>query len=732
MKEVKISTFILVILCFAWTINAFSQTTDEHFNKARELLKIWRYNDAAEEFKEIIDLAPTGSKVEQNAKYWVGQCYFRAGQFDEALSIFENLIEEYPESAIIPVTQLMVGRVQLAKENEKLKRTTSDISEKGVIIDQNTGVKYTRTKTFAGKRDVIERAEALNLSPNGKFLLWNKLVIPLEDGEPFDLVDMPAGGGSLSPDGKNVIFKSGGDLWVISVSPETGRATGPAKKLLDGDYWTMPKSRWSPDSKRIVFERREKDGRGDIWTLSVKDGSLTQITDDPVWEGWPVWSPDGKIIAYERLRETWVIPAKGGKARKISSERARVISWSPDSEWIILRLLGQSKIRFFRIADDREFDMTLPPGEVGTHFAWSSDGKKMLFYHSSYDWRSALKVVSTSGGPSFEPGSQNILWPYTQFWSPDGRMIVTKGPTTDGETILWIIPLAGGDPFPFDLDVSVSGKLVFQSLSPDRRKLLFSVERSDGIGDLWVVPVSLKNGRTTGPAVMVFAARDGKSPGDAVWSPDGTKIATIYKDDIWIASTVGGAPVQITKTLEHKFSLGWLPGEEMISYVAYQSQKKEQPLMVISTSGGEPRKLFDVPRGYTWSPDGKELAFVSERFIMAIPIAGGEARRIADKKELGVDEANYGLCWSPDGRKLAFGSYNRVTGKPGPGPIFIVSAEGGEITRLATDDSGQKDYLYWSPDGKWISYNSDGMVKTRPEGTMWEADFEQILEKLLD
>ncbi len=149
--------------------------------------------------------------------------------------------------------------------------------------------------------------------------------------------------------------------------------------------------------------------------------------------------------------------------------------------------------------------------------------------------------------------------------------------------------------------------------------------------------------------------------------------------------------------------------------------------MVISASSGETRKVLDIPRGCAWSPDGKELAFASEGSILAVPIADGEVRRIADRKELGVDEVNYGLCWSPDGSKLAFGSYNRVTGKPGPGPIFIVSAEGGEITRLATDDSGQKDCLYWSPDGKWISYNSDGMVKTRPEGAIWEADVSELL-----
>jgi Tol biopolymer transport system component len=731
MKRITFFSVLIVIsLAFVWGIVAFPsgdsdservKLADEHFAKAVDYINNLMFDKAIVELEHVINLVPN-SKIAVDAKYWIGQSYYKAGNFDEALSTLEKLIEENPESAIIPVTQLMVGRVQLAKENEGLKRTTSDASIKGVIIDQNTGLKYTRTKTFVGKKDVEG-----DISPNGKFLFGgNMLVVPLDDGEPFYLVDMPASKGSLSPDGKKVVFQSGGGIWVISVSPETGRATSPAKKLLDGNYWTSPKASWSPDSELIVFERRDKGGRGDIWTISVKDGSLTQITDDPVWEGWPVWSPNGKTIAYERLRETWVIPAKGGRARKISSDRARVLSWSPDSEWIVLRLLGQSKIRFFRLDDDREFDMTNPPGEVGGHFAWSSNGKKMLFYKSSYDYKSSLKVVSTSGGPSFELGGQLKLWPYDQCWSPDNKMIVTEGPTRDGDRILWIIPLAGDEAFPLELDIPMTAGVEPSSLSPDCNKLLFSMETSDGTEELWVVPISLRDNRTTGPPVMVFS-----ESGDGVWSPDGERLAVVYKGDIWIASAEGGESVQITKNSERKINLEWLPGNEMISYVAYHSQK-EYPLMLISVAGDEPRKILDLPKGYTWSPNGKELAFVSEQFITVTSITGDETRRIADKKELGVDEANFGLCWSPDGSKLAFGSYNRVTGKPGPGPIFIVSVGGGEITRLATDDSGQKDYLYWSPDGKWISYNSDEMIKTRPGGTIWEADFEEVMAKLVE
>ena len=58
---------------------------------------------------------------------------------------------------------------------------------------------------------------------------------------------------------------------------------------------------------------------------------------------------------------------------------------------------------------------------------------------------------------------------------------------------------------------------------------------------------------------------------------------------------------------------------------------------------------------------------------------------------------------------------------------FIVPAEGFKAAELVADDPGDKWNLYWSPDGKWISYNSNGFVKTRPEGATWEADVSGLL-----
>jgi Tol biopolymer transport system component len=55
---------------------------------------------------------------------------------------------------------------------------------------------------------------------------------------------------------------------------------------------------------------------------------------------------------------------------------------------------------------------------------------------------------------------------------------------------------------------------------------------------------------------------------------------------------------------------------------------------------------------------------------------------------------------------------------------------GNPPVRIAADDDDYKDFLSWSPDGKWIAYSPEKPVKVRPESTIWEADFDEIIERI--
>ncbi len=607
-----------------------------------------------------------------------------------------------------------------------------------VITDSLTGVKYTKIWALAGKKAVAEMG-GFNISANGKFLLNENLVIPVKDGDPFNLVDMDAWRGNFSPDCKKAAFYSDNAIWIVPVSQETGRPTGPSKKLLDMKFTWQGPVEWSPDSEKIVFGSRFEENQGDIWTMSVKDGTLTQLTDDPILEGRPIWSPDGKTITFSKGAELWAVSSEGGKPQKII-DIGRPASWSPDSKWIVFTTPG-IKFHLFNLADKRMIDIN-PPDGVGRFFSWSADGKKMLFYRSSYDYSCLLKVVSTSGGPSFELGRELKLWPYEHYWTPDSKMIITTG----GHPIeiqyrydldFWMIPISGGEGRSIDLDVSGVSKPQPRALSYNGKRLLLFENQGEVKEDLYVAPVSLKDARLTGPAVMVFKGRDKKPVGygrrdEWTWSPDGKKLAVVHGGDIWITSADKGNPVRITNKSETETWPVWSPDGKKIAYIenleGNKAEERKQVLYVIPITGGNAKKIADISskEEFDWSPDGKELAVISDGKISVFPISGGKSREIIDLDKFQISE-RFNLSWLPDGKHFAiFGMKDK---RDTSNRIYLISEKGDEVTELAADDNGWKDWLYPSPDGKWISYDSEGTIKVRSESSLWEVDFEEFIKK---
>jgi Tol biopolymer transport system component len=688
------------------------------------------YEAAIAEYKKVLSISPD-SEIAQDAQYWIGQSHFRAGQFDVAQATFAELIEQYPTSAIVPVAKLMTKRVAQAKEDEKKRRVVGDATEKGFVGDPDTNVRFTKARTFTGNRDVIEYTVGLNLSANGKFLLHGGLVIPLDSGDPFDLVDMPVLRGKWSPDGKKAAFYSRDAIWVVPVSPETGQSTGPPKKLLDGRFRFGRPVSWSPDGQKLAFARFNEGQSYDVRAISVADGSLTQIASTPTSVSAPAWSPDGKVIAYGRSgnkNSIWLSSVDGQTARKvvdIDSEHRCIPIWSPDGKWIVLEPGRDRTLRFIRLADKKMYALKMPR-PVGNFFSWSPDGRKVLFYNPSYGYKSALKVVSAYGGPTLELGRGLKLWPYEHFWSLDSKMIITHGDYL-GDDKFWIIPLSGADPVVLEMNVSVDGDPFPLAVSQNVKKLAFVVKRNDGAQDLFVAPISLQDARTTGPAVKVFdewhRIGGGVYTKTASWSPGGNRLAVIHRGDVWIASANGDKPVQITNTKEQKCYPWWSPDGKMVYYAVLSA--KGTVVYMVAASGGEATTITGGARG-PWAPDSKSRAVVSNGLISVVPVAGGQTRQIADLRDIGLAK-DCRLRWSPDGKYIACTGYHIEEGRSGPIPVIPV--EGGKVTKVATHDQGSKILIYWSPDGKWISYHSDGTFKTRSEGSMWEADFGEILEK---
>ena len=700
-----------------------SVLAEKQFAQAVTLLRQENFAEAIAAYEKVIQLLPS-SPIAQDARYWIGQTYLRMGKSDEALAVFKKLLKDYPGSPIVPVTQVMVSRAEQEIEAQKTRAKQAAALETSLIVDPATGAEFRKIHTFSGKSDVLLGLGGF-FSPNGKFLLSEKTVIPVDGSEPFALTDKEAWRGTWSPDGKKAAFYAEHGIWIVPVSPETGRPTGPPKKILAGEYEFQYPVNWSADSSRIALPRRDDTTDGDIWILTLKDGRMTRLTEEPGSETNAFWLPDGKSMVYltrgQRF-EIRLVPGPGEKPKTlVEMEVGELQSPSPDGKWIAYK--DRQNFRLLRIADQRIFRIA-PPESVGKFHSWSPDGESLRFACSSYEFKPLLRIGSTSGGPTFELARGIDLWPFQQTWSSASDRILTH---RANDNQLLMIPLWGGEPLPAELGAATGEKAKPLAFSPDRKRLAFAVGRENDNEDLYTIPVSLDKPEATGPPVLVFENWDRRQVlMQMSWSPDGTRIALIHKGDLWLTSATEEKRVQLTKTPEIEGGPKWSPRGDKI---VFNSEIKEGDtrLMLISASGGEATTLMTPSERHCWSPDGKAITAFSGKTLVNVPIDGGKPREILDLAGRGYTERSWGPTWLPDGKHIAFmAEPEKARGTSSR--ICVASTEKGEIVELASDDTGWKDGFFVSPDGKWISYYTEQFIKTRPASTFWEVKLADLIK----
>lgn len=481
---------------------------------------------------------------------------------------------------------------------------------------------------------------------------------------------------ALSPDRSEIAFISGGDIWTVP-------AKGGVARLLVSHPATESRPLYSPDGKHLAFTSM-RTGGGDIYVLNIASGETTRITYSDTPDLLDGWSYDGKWLYFESnthdinaSSDIFRVSASGGTPLEVARDRFYSEfrgAPSPDGQQIALVAKGFSRIQWWRHGHSH-----LDESEIWLKgIADSAPYKKLVAEDAKQGW---------------------------PMWSSDGKELFYTSDRTGAENV-FRQSLTGGAPK--QLTQFRDGRLLWPSISYDGHEVVF--ERSFTIwkmdtksGKAEKIPIELRGSPAT-PAVTHQVLN---SFTRMALSPDGKKVATIAHGEVFASSSAdGGDAVRVTRTPEPESGIRWSSDSNRIVYAStrtghsqlfeYDLTKNSETRLATSEADDE------VP---VYSPDGKALAFVRSDHELHVMTLTSKA----DKTVASGDLNRAALCWSPDSKFLA---YTEVGAKSFRN-ISVVAADGTQgrpVSFLADGETGSG--IAWSPDGKYLLFDTGQRSET--------------------
>lgn len=309
-----------------------------------------------------------------------------------------------------------------------------------------------------------------------------------------------------SPDGQRLVFSAQGALWVMPV-------TGSAATRITG--WELEPTApvWSPDGKTIAFQNYAPEGNYHIWTVAPDGGSPVELTTGPNDDREPAWLPDGSGLVFSSDRSNdgqykiWSVKLSGNALAQLTTgagaESNPIVS--PDGRQLAFVDTGNV---FTTTIGGAAAPVAVA---AGTAPAWNPAGSGLVYQTPTQALVVGGKEVSTT----------EDIFPFPARYLPDGRFIYTA----DGK--IRVRDAAGANP----QDIAFSASLTV-------RRPVISTPKDHGFSNVAARPVV----GISAPAL----------------SPDGKSVAFVALNDVWVMA-IGQAPVRLTNDTDRDGSPQWTP-----------------------------------------------------------------------------------------------------------------------------------------------------------------------------
>lgn len=492
----------------------------------------------------------------------------------------------------------------------------------------------------------------------------------------------------------------------------------------------------SPDGSTIAFTYK-----GNIFTVPAQGGEAVQITTHPAHDTRPVWSPDGKSIAFASNREgnfdIFVVDAKGGIAKRLTTHSANEY---PEA------FLNDNQVLFSSTLQQDKQTSQFPSGLFAQTYLVNLKGDRPSLYTShtmeniDINRQNGQILFTDKKGyeDSWRKHHQSSIardvWSYSPADKKFSKITDFKGEDrnavwTDDNSIIYLSEKDGS----FNLyKRNLSDNQDTQLTNFKKHPVRFLSRSNNGLlsfsydGHIY----TMKPGEA--PQKVAMTIRDDvdtdaqtnfktltSEASDISVSPDGKEIAFIANGELFVTSSDYETTRRLTNTATQERNVEFAPDGRSIYFSAERDgiwniwrvtldDKKDKSFLYANEITEEPVTESKVTSFQPKvSPDGKEVAYLENRTaIRAINLDTKKTRTILDGKyNYSYSDGDQDFAWSPDGKWIA-ARYISVGGWNNPDVAMIKADGSGEIHNLT--ESGYSDV---SPEfvlgGKAIIWSSD-------------------------
>ena len=508
----------------------------------------------------------------------------------------------------------------------------------------------------------------------------------------------------VSPDGQQVLFCYKGDIYKVSTKG------GTAVQLTTHDSYECSPV-WSADGKQIAFAS-DRHGNLDIFTMSADGGSATRLTYNSVAEVPQAFSPDGKWVLFgaaiqdpaasvmfpdNTLPELYKVPAKGGRTLQVMGTPAEMLSFAADG-----------KSFYYQDRKGYEDEWRKHHTSSITRDVWFYDAKSGQHTNITAHAGEDRNPVASADGKTLyflserNGGSMNVYALNTGANNGQQPVAVTTFKT---HPVRFLSAARNGL-----LCYTYNGEIYTQKNGSQPQKLSITLTRDDEpvISDL----------------TFTSGARQ------AVVSRDGKQVAFVARGEVFVTSTEYATTRRISQTAGAEADVDFAPDGRTIVYASERNGnwqlytasivRKEDLNFANATLIKEESVFPELPalqlngkldfsqveRQYPkYSPDGTKLAFIEDRIkLKVVDLKTKKVTQVTDGSKWFRQDGGFDYEWSPDGKWFVL-SY--IANKRDPyTDQGIVSAEGGEIHPI-TQSGYMSGRPRWVMDGKAIMFESE-------------------------